>query len=104
MTSTVAAAQAQTQMQINGLRDEIQGVAKAAYSGVAAAMALQMPSINPNKPDALVMRMGVGTYKGQSAVGISFRRSNKAGDWSVTGGVSHTSHGTAAALGIEHSF
>ncbi len=104
MTGAVAASQAAVQGQINELRGEIQGVAKAAYSGVAAALALQMPSVNPNKPEALVMRLGVGTYKGQSAVGISFRRSNKAGDWSVTGGVSATSQGTGAALGIEHSF
>jgi autotransporter adhesin len=104
MTSTVQAAQAATQSQINGLREEIHGVAKSAYSGVAAAMALQMPAINPAKPDALVMRVGVGAYKGQSAVGITFRKSNKAGDWSLTGGVSRASGGTAVALGVEHAF
>jgi len=104
MTGAVAASQAAMQTQINGVREEIRGVAKAAYSGVAAALALQMPSVNPTKPEALVMRLGVGAYKGQSAVGISFRRSNKAGDWSVTGGVSMTSTGTGAAIGVEHSF
>lgn len=104
MTGAVQASQAAMQTQINGVSEEIRGVAKAAYSGVAAALALQMPSVNPTKPEALVMRLGVGTYKGASAVGISFRRSNKAGDWSVTGGVSMTSTGTGAAIGVEHSF
>lgn len=105
MTGAVAAAQAQTTGQINALREELHGVAKAAYSGVAAALALHMPTINPVKPEALVMRLGVGSYKGQSAVGISFRKSNKAGDWSFTGGVSATSGGgTGLALGVEHSF
>lgn len=104
MTGAVQAAQAYTTQQISAVREEIRGVAKAAYSGVAAALALQMPAINPTKPDALVMRLGVGAYKGQTAAGISFRRGNKAGDWSVTGGVSMTSAGTGIALGIEHSF
>lgn len=104
MAGAVTATSTRTTAQINNLREEIHGVAKTAYSGVAAAMALQMPALNPYKPESLTMRLGVGAYKGQSAVGISFRKGNKAGDWSVSGGVSATGTGTAVALGIEHSF
>lgn len=93
-----------TNAQVASLREQINTVSKAAYAGTAAALALQMPALNPHKPNALTMRLGVGSYKGQSAVGISFRRGNKTGDWSVSGGVSGTSQGTGVALGLEHSF
>jgi hypothetical protein len=104
MDNAVGSVVASTNAQLNDLRGQIQSVSKAAYAGTAAALALQMPALNPNKPDALTMRVGVGSYKGQSAVGISFRRGNKTGDWSVSGGVSGTSQGTGVALGVEHSF
>jgi hypothetical protein len=104
VTNANNAVRAETAAQINSLRGELQGVAKAAYSGIAAAMAVQSPMPNLMKPDALVMRVGAGFYKGQSAVGVSFRKGNKEGDWSVTGGVSATSYGTAVAVGVEHSF
>ncbi|VTU32103.1 Collagen triple helix repeat (20 copies) [Variovorax sp. PBS-H4] len=104
MTGAVAQSNAATAAQINSVRGEIRGVAKSAYSGVAGALALQMPTINPHKVDALVMRLGVGSYKGHSAVGISFRKSNRAGDLSFTGGLSVGSGGTGIALGVEKSF
>jgi autotransporter adhesin len=104
MDGAIGTAQAASGAQINSLREQINNVSKAAYAGTAAALALQMPALNPHKPEALTMRVGVGSYKGQSAVGISFRRGNKTGDWSVSGGVSGTSQGTGVALGVEHSF
>lgn len=104
LSASVQAVQAQNALQLQSLREQVNQNAKAAYSGVAAALAIQMPALQPSRPEALTMRIGAGTYKGQSAVGISFRKGNKIGDWSVTGGVSATSQGTGVAVGIEHSF
>jgi trimeric autotransporter adhesin len=104
MDGAVGTLAASTNAQVANLRQQLNDVSKAAYAGTAAALALQMPALNPHKPDALTMRLGVGSYKGQSAVGISFRRGNKLGDWSVSGGVSGSSQGAGVALGVEHSF
>ncbi len=53
---------------INALSDRLDGVEKNAYAGVAAAMALQMPG--SYVPGKTVMRIGAGSFKGQSAVGV----------------------------------
>ncbi len=47
-------------------------MARNAYAGVAAAMAVQMPG--SYVPGKTVMRMGYGVFKGESAMGVSFRR------------------------------
>ncbi|MDZ4360506.1 MAG: YadA-like family protein, partial [Variovorax sp.] len=73
-----------------------------AYAGVAAAMAVQMPGTSV--PGKTVMRVGYGTFKGESAVGISFRRTAENNGWSMTGGVGMSRAGAAATVGAEWVF
>ncbi|WPG41118.1 ESPR-type extended signal peptide-containing protein [Variovorax sp. EBFNA2] len=97
-----AANTAYTDARTNALGSEIRNVAKNAYAGVAAAMAVQMPGTSV--PGKTVMRVGYGTFKGESAVGISFRRTAENNGWSVTGGVGMSRAGAAATVGAEWVF
>jgi autotransporter adhesin len=87
---------------IDAVNNRIDGVEKNAYAGVAAAMALQMPGAYV--PGKTVMRIGAGSFKGQSAVGISFRRTSDNNAWSVTGGVATSRAGVGATVGAEWVF
>jgi autotransporter adhesin len=87
---------------INALGDRLDGVEKNAYAGVAAAMALQMPG--SYVPGKTVMRIGAGSFKGQSAVGVSFRRTSENNAWSITGGVATSRAGVGATVGAEWVF
>ncbi|QSI34338.1 adhesin [Variovorax sp. RKNM96] len=87
---------------INAVNDRIDGVEKNAYAGVAAAMALQMPG--SYVPGKTVMRIGAGSFKGESAVGISFRRTAENNAWSITGGVATSRAGVGATVGAEWVF
>lgn len=82
--------------------NRIEGVARNAYAGVAAAMATQMPGTYV--PGKTVMRVGSAVFKGESAVGISFRRTSENNGWSVTGGVGMSRAGVAATVGAEWVF
>jgi hypothetical protein len=42
---------------------------------------------------------GVGYYKGQAALGVSFRKTSSTGRWSISGGVSVSRGGVAAKVG-----
>nr|WP_263864232.1 hypothetical protein [Variovorax sp. 38R] len=97
-----AANMAYTDARTNALGSEIRNVAKNAYAGVAAAMAVQMPGTSV--PGKTVMRVGYGTFKGESAVGISFRRTAENNGWSMTGGVGMSRAGAAATVGAEWVF
>ncbi|CAN5893804.1 YadA-like family protein [soil metagenome] len=92
--------------QLNGVRNALKGriddVARYAYAGVASAMAVQMPS--SYVPGKTVMRVGAGIFKGQSAVGVSFRRTAENNAFSVSGGVGASRAGVAAAVGAEWVF
>ncbi len=92
--------------QLNSVRDALNGriddVAKNAYAGVAAAMAVQMPA--SYVPGKTVMRVGAGVFKGQSAVGLSFRRTAENNAFSVSGGVGASRAGVAATVGAEWVF
>ncbi|RZJ15258.1 MAG: hypothetical protein EOO54_18710, partial [Haliea sp.] len=73
-----------------------------AYAGVAAAMAVQMPgSFVPGKT---VMRIGTAAFKGEGALGVSFRRTAENNAWSITGGVGMSRAGAAATVGAEWVF
>ncbi|WP_429609838.1 ESPR-type extended signal peptide-containing protein [Variovorax sp. W2I14] len=87
---------------INAVNDRIDGVEKNAYAGVAAAMALQMPG--SYVPGKTVMRIGAGSFKGENAVGISFRRTAENNAWSITGGVATSRAGVGATVGAEWVF
>ncbi|MDP9909520.1 autotransporter adhesin [Variovorax boronicumulans] len=97
-----AAGIAYTDARTNALGNELRNTAKNAYAGVAAAMAVQMPGTSV--PGKTVMRVGYGTFKGESAVGISFRRTAENNGWSVTGGVGMSRAGAAATVGAEWVF
>ncbi|BEP55487.1 hypothetical protein GmRootV118_27310 [Variovorax sp. V118] len=97
-----AAGMAYTDARTNALGNELRNTAKNAYAGVAAAMAVQMPGTSV--PGKTVMRVGYGTFKGESAVGISFRRTAENNGWSVTGGVGMSRAGAAATVGAEWVF
>lgn len=87
---------------IDSVNNRIDGVAKNAYAGVASAMALQMPA--SYVPGKTVMRIGVGAFKGQGAVGISFRRTSDNNAWSLSGGVATSRAGVGATIGAEWVF
>ncbi|MDM0111522.1 ESPR-type extended signal peptide-containing protein [Variovorax sp. J22R133] len=97
-----AAANAYTDARVNALSAEVQDVARNAYGGTAAAMAVQAPATFV--PGKTVMRLGYGNYKGESAVGISFRRTAENNGWSVTGGLAASRGGVAATVGGEWVF
>jgi len=87
---------------IDSVNNRIDGVAKNAYAGVASAMALQMPA--SYVPGKTVMRIGVGAFKGEGAVGISFRRTSDNNAWSLSGGVATSRAGVGATIGAEWVF
>ncbi|WP_436825309.1 beta strand repeat-containing protein [Variovorax sp. DT-64] len=102
LRSASAASTAYTDARVNALGNELHGVARNAYAGVAAAMAVQMPG--SYVPGKTVMRLGYGIFKGESAVGVSFRRTAENNGWSVTGGVGMSRAGPAATVGAEWVF
>ncbi|WP_455776950.1 beta strand repeat-containing protein, partial [Burkholderia stabilis] len=80
----------------------INQVAKNAYAGIAAAMA--MPNMTPSGPGKTVVAAGGATYKGGSAVAAGATYRSRNGNWLVNGAVSVTSTGDAgvrAQVGYE---
>ncbi|MET0542407.1 MAG: YadA-like family protein, partial [Variovorax sp.] len=102
LNSGVAAANQYTNARAQQLDNRIDGVEKNAYAGVAAAMAVQMPA--SYVPGKTVMRIGYGVFKGESAVGVSMRRTSDNNGWSLTGGVGVSRAGVAATVGAEWVF
>ncbi|SFP17354.1 Head domain of trimeric autotransporter adhesin [Variovorax sp. OK605] len=102
LNQSSAAGTAYTDARVNALGSDLRTVARNAYAGVAAAMAVQMPGTYV--PGKTVMRIGYGTFKGESAVGVSFRRTSENNAWSLTGGVGVSRAGAAATVGAEWVF
>jgi len=102
LNSGIAGANAYTDARANQLNSRIDDVARNAYAGVASAMAIQMPA--SYVPGKTVMRVGAGVFKGESAVGVSFRRTADNNAWSLTGGVGVSRAGAAATVGVEWVF
>lgn len=102
LNQSSAANMAYTDARVNALGSDIRAVARNAYAGTAAAMAVQMPG--SYVPGKTVMRVGYGTFKGESAVGVSFRRTAENNGWSLTGGVGVSRAGAAATVGAEWVF
>jgi len=98
----VASANAYTDARVNRLDERLDKVARNAYAGVASAMAVQMPGTYV--PGKTVMRVGTAVFKGEGAVGVSFRRTAESNTWSLTGGVGVSSAGVAATVGAEWVF
>ena len=86
--------------QLNGLNNKVDKLGDTLSAGVASAIALQSPAIMI--PGKTTMKVGVGYFNGQAAVGVSARKTADSGRWSVTGGVSSgTKGGVAAGAGFE---
>jgi autotransporter adhesin len=91
-----------TDQRFGDMNNAINSVAKNAYAGIAAAMA--MPNMTPSGPGKTIVAAGGATYKGGSAaaVGATYRSEN--GKWLVNGAMSVTSTGDAgvrAQVGYE---
>lgn len=102
--SQLQGAQQQVVNQLNEVKqqvtNELKEVKRIAYSGAALAMAMSgnyMPSLAAGES---ALGVGLGNYKGQTAVGLSFKSLNEAGkatwgmsvsttgkDWGLSGGV-----------------
>ncbi|AOI74962.1 hypothetical protein WS54_01015 [Burkholderia sp. NRF60-BP8] len=80
----------------------INDVAKNAYAGVAAAMA--MPNLAPSQPGKTVVAVGAANYKSGSAVAAGATYRTRDGKWLMNGALSVTSTGDAgvrAQVGYE---
>ncbi|MCA8003189.1 ESPR-type extended signal peptide-containing protein [Burkholderia metallica] len=80
----------------------INDVAKNAYAGVAAAMA--MPNLTPSQPGKTVVAAGAANYKSGSAIAAGATYRTRDGKWLMNGAVSVTSTGDAgvrAQVGYE---
>ena len=95
-------AQTATSNRIDATNSRIDSVARNAYAGVATAMAVQMPGTSA--PGKTAMRVGSAVFKGESAIGVSFRRTTENNAWTVTGGVGLSRAGAAATVGAEYIF
>ncbi|MGL4767357.1 MAG: YadA family autotransporter adhesin [Formosimonas sp.] len=86
--------------QLNGLNYKVDKLGDKLSAGVASAIALQMPVIMI--PGKTTVKLGVGYFNGQTAMGVSARKTADNGRWSITGGVSGSAKGgVAAGAGVE---
>ncbi|MDR5833017.1 YadA-like family protein [Caballeronia sp. LZ034LL] len=83
--------------QLGAVQNSVNTVARQAFAGVAAAMA--MPNLTPSAPGKTVVAVGVGNYKGYTAVGLggTYRSGNNR--WLVNGAASITPHGDTGVRG-----
>jgi autotransporter adhesin len=82
-----------TDQQANAVQDSVNQVAKNAYAGIAAAMA--MPNMTPSGPGKTIVAGGAGAYKNGSALAVGVTHRSMSGKWLVNGAVSATSTGDA---------
>jgi autotransporter adhesin len=75
----------------NDMSSSINSVRRAAYGGVAAAMA--MPNLMPSAPGKTVVGAGVAGYKGMSAIAAGVTYRSQSGHWLVNGAASATQQG-----------
>jgi autotransporter adhesin len=88
--------------QLNDVRNSVLANQRAAFGGVASALA--MPNMTPREAGNTVVAVGIGSYKGYSAVGVSGTYRSRDGAWLLNGGFSSTGHGDAgvrAQVGYE---
>ncbi|ALL65885.1 cell surface protein [Paraburkholderia caribensis MBA4] len=91
-----------TDQRFDSIQNSVNRVAKNAYAGVAAAMA--MPNMTPSKPGNTVVAAGAGSYKSGAALGVGATYRSRNSKWLVNGAVSVTSTGDAgvrAQVGYE---
>jgi autotransporter adhesin len=92
---------AQNVKNFNDLRNDVNGLAKKAYAGIAAAMAMESAPFLPGKT---TYAAGTGYYQGQAAAGVTLRRTSDNGRWSITTGISGSGAGIAMRAGVSGVF
>jgi autotransporter adhesin len=98
----LSAVSAASENRYRQLDNHVRDVAKKAYGGVAAAMAMESA---PYVPGKVSYSAALGHYQGESAVGVSLRKTSDDGQWSITGGVSAASSGGAGVrVGVSGVF
>ncbi|WP_408732928.1 YadA-like family protein [Burkholderia cenocepacia] len=75
----------------NDTNRAINDVAKNAYAGIAAAMA--MPNMTPSQPGKTVVAVGAANFKSGSAIAAGATYRSRSGNWLVNGATSITSVG-----------
>ncbi|KFG98576.1 hypothetical protein GQ56_0103440 [Burkholderia paludis] len=100
--SSVGALSSSMNQRFDDTNRAINQVAKNAYAGIAAAMA--MPNLTPSGPGKTVVAAGGATYKGGSAIAAGATYRSRDGKWLMNGALSITSTGDAgvrAQVGYE---
>ena len=98
----VQQANSYTDQRVNATNQAINNVAKNAYAGIAAAMA--MPNMTPSGPGKTIVAAGGATYKGGSAAAVGATHRSQNNKWLVNAAMSVTSTGDAgvrAQVGYE---
>ena len=98
----VQQANSYTDQRFNDANRAINDVARNAYAGIAAAMA--MPNMTPSGPGRTIVAAGAANYKGGNAVAAGATYRSRNGNWLVNGAVSVTNTGDAgvrAQVGYE---
>lgn len=80
--------------------EQVSGLRKEAFTGVAQAAALA--PMEPNGDGKSTVNIGVATYEGQSAIGISYAR--QIGQMTFNAGVSTSGRRSLARVGLGWSF
>ncbi|MDR5778567.1 YadA-like family protein [Caballeronia sp. LZ065] len=83
--------------QLGAVQNSVNTVARQAFSGVAAAMA--MPNLTPSAPGKTVVAVGVGNYKGYTAVGLGGTYRSENNRWLVNGAAAFTPSGDTGVRG-----
>jgi hypothetical protein len=68
-----------TDQRFNSMQNTVNQVAKNAYAGVAAAMAMQ--NMTPSEPGNTVVAAGAGMYQNGSAVGVGATYCSRNSNW-----------------------
>lgn len=88
--------------QLIGVQSNINSVARAAYTGIAAATALTMiPEVDPGK--TLAVGIGTGSYQGYSAAALGFS-ARITSNLKIKGGVSGGSGGHSYGAGASYQW
>jgi trimeric autotransporter adhesin len=99
---TLSSANGYTDARVRQLDGKIDGVARAAYAGIAAAVAIA--PVTSHSPGTTALSVGVGNYKGESALGRGVSHWASSGRVNMNAGLSKTSHGTVSRVGAAYVF
>lgn len=88
------------QNQVTGLSNQVRDVARIAYSGTAMAFAMSGTYLPALSPGEKAVGVGLGNYKGYSAVGLTFKALSEDGRMSWGAGISTTGKEWGVNAGI----